>query len=654
MTSVFLSYAREDLARARQLAGALEVAGYDLWWDRHVQAGESFGAQIEEQLDRADAVVVLWSKSAVRSSWVQDEASVGRDTARLVPLLLDATPPPLGFRQFQALDLSGWRGRAPPRLDEIAAAIDRTADKPRSAPLPATPTARLPALRSRTLAIALVIALVLAAVAALLWSGGQRGSTAPSVALVAGETGDAARSKALAQQLANDLGRLGSGSAGRLAVLGGDSRRAAKAAYLVRVAAYSDPAMSRADLSLTVPETDEILWSATFDRPAGGDSDLRQQAAVELTAVLSCLVESGSAVGGPLATDVLKVHLEGCARLADPQGGRMDEEAAIVYRFVTEKAPGFALGWASLALIEANAIPGLTQPERRAIWPVAIDHAARARKLDPKLGEVYAAEAALTLPGEWGKKIRLYDRGLLADPGHPLLLQARAQILMKVGRVNEAVDNARRALESDPLSPSVREVHISQLAYSGRPQAALKALEEAERTWPGATSVRDVRYRFDLRYGDPANALRLLKEQGKRELGPIASDPSWEAYLKARIDPSSRNVEAAVSAFMERVVKNRWDVVAALQALGEFGRIDQAYAILEPAEAIDGLSGGTEALFRPGMRGFRSDPRFMRVAHRLGLLDYWRQNQLWPDFCRDPGMPYDCAQEAAKYLRPKE
>ena len=103
---------------------------------------------------------------------------------------------------------------------------------------------------------------------------------------------------------------------------------------------------------------------------------------------------------------------------------------------------------------------------------------------------------------------------------------------------------------------------------------------------------------------------------------------------------------------MDRVAKNPWDVVAAVQALGEFGQIDQAYAILEPAEAIDGLSGGTEALFRPGMRGFRSDPRFMRLAHRVGLLSYRQKTRVWPDFCSDPKLPYDCAREAAKILRP--
>jgi exonuclease VII large subunit len=43
---------------------------------------------------------------------VRDEAGAGRDRGRLVPVQIDATMPPLGFRQFQAIDLSAWKGRA--------------------------------------------------------------------------------------------------------------------------------------------------------------------------------------------------------------------------------------------------------------------------------------------------------------------------------------------------------------------------------------------------------------------------------------------------------------------------------------------------------------------------------------------------------------
>src|SRR3569623_1339913 len=112
MAGVFLSYDREDADKARPLATALEKAGHEVWWDLHVRGGAQFSKVMEEALRAADAVVVLWSKHSVESPWVRDEAAAGRDSGRLIPVSLDQTEPPLGFRQFQTLDLSNWRGRA--------------------------------------------------------------------------------------------------------------------------------------------------------------------------------------------------------------------------------------------------------------------------------------------------------------------------------------------------------------------------------------------------------------------------------------------------------------------------------------------------------------------------------------------------------------
>ena len=44
----------------------------------------------------------------------------------------------------------------------------------------------------------------------------------------------------------------------------------------------------------------------------------------------------------------------------------------------------------------------------------------------------------------------------------------------------------------------------------------------------------------------------------------------------------------------------------------------------------------------------RRDPRFMPLVQRLGLVDYWRSSGHWPDFCSEPGLPYDCKAVAAK------
>src|SRR5688572_7275033 len=89
MPSLFLSYARGDMERIRPLAAALEQAGHDVWWDRHIAGGQEFSGAIEQALSAADAVIVCWSAQAIGSAWVRDEAAAGRDTGRLIPVSLD-------------------------------------------------------------------------------------------------------------------------------------------------------------------------------------------------------------------------------------------------------------------------------------------------------------------------------------------------------------------------------------------------------------------------------------------------------------------------------------------------------------------------------------------------------------------------------------
>ena len=127
MARIFLSYARDDVDAAKQLADGLAQGDHDVWWDRHLHGGSRFSTEIDRALKNAEAVVVLWSKASVESAWVQDEAAEGRDSGRLVPVAIGSARPPLGFRQFHTIDLGSWTGEGrPDALDELLDAIDRT------------------------------------------------------------------------------------------------------------------------------------------------------------------------------------------------------------------------------------------------------------------------------------------------------------------------------------------------------------------------------------------------------------------------------------------------------------------------------------------------------------------------------------------------
>ncbi|WP_265571066.1 TIR domain-containing protein [Sphingomicrobium nitratireducens] len=104
MADVFISYSREDRADVEALAKALEAEGFSLWWDRQLTGGHDFSADIEQELQDAKAVLAVWSDAAAKSHWVRDEAGYGREQHKLVPISLDGSAPPIGFRQVHTID----------------------------------------------------------------------------------------------------------------------------------------------------------------------------------------------------------------------------------------------------------------------------------------------------------------------------------------------------------------------------------------------------------------------------------------------------------------------------------------------------------------------------------------------------------------------
>jgi tetratricopeptide (TPR) repeat protein len=109
MADVFLSYARPNAQAAERIAEGLRAAGLSVWFDKDLPAHRSYSDVIEEQLEAAAAVVVLWSKDSVGSQWVRSEANRARETDRLVQLRLDDARLPMPFDQIQCADLKRWK-----------------------------------------------------------------------------------------------------------------------------------------------------------------------------------------------------------------------------------------------------------------------------------------------------------------------------------------------------------------------------------------------------------------------------------------------------------------------------------------------------------------------------------------------------------------
>jgi TIR domain/Bacterial Ig-like domain (group 2) len=131
MADIFLSYAKEDRDVARQIATLLGNAGWVVWWDRRIPAGRTWRSVLEEALQDMRCMVVLWSAHSIESDWVRDEADEARVRKKLVPVLIEAVNPPVGFRNIQAADLSEWDGSSnAPGVQQLLSDLESMIGKP--------------------------------------------------------------------------------------------------------------------------------------------------------------------------------------------------------------------------------------------------------------------------------------------------------------------------------------------------------------------------------------------------------------------------------------------------------------------------------------------------------------------------------------------
>ena len=617
------------------MAKALEKTGHTVWWDRHIKGGAQFSREIEEALNRAEAVVVLWSAHSVDSAWVRDEAAAGRDTRRLVPARLDQVEPPLGFRQYQTIDLSGRSGRngakAIHALVEAVEAVAGTASEA-AKPMPKPRRWLVP-----RWAIASALLVVLTALALFAWKPWDRGSSVPVVAVTAADPG--AASVGLARDLMLKLGVLQQARTDYLRLT-----ETEPGAGLVLEAGSSAPnGRVEASLALFAGRDRSLLWSKQFTEARTGAGDLRHQVAITAARVLDCALQALNDKQARLSQPVLKLYLNGCASFDELAYGELRPMISIM-RKVTRQAPRFKGGWGKL--IQAEILTAITGPSDPSLRKPLRQDIAEARRFNPHLAEAYLGEVELLPADAYGERLKLLDLAIRHNPDHADTFAARGHYLRIVGRMSDSVESAKRGAELNPLSPALQYDYVTALGHAGQFDSALQELNHAEQLWPGSRVLADARFRFHLRYGDPRLAVR----------GQIRGATMWsprmiDAFLKARIAPTPANVDAAIRE-AEALMRQRSRAITLLaQTLGTFKREEQLLQLLlnRPGKALASEIG--EVLFHPPMRDLWRDPRAMLVAKQLRLTDYWRTSGNWPDFCFEPDLPYDCKAVEAKLGR---
>lgn len=632
MANVFLSYDREDIGRAKSIAAVLEKAGHEVWWDRHIKGGAQYSNEIENALKHAEAVVVLWSQRSVRSAWVRDEAAAGRDSNRLVPVTLDKTAPPLGFRQYQNISLKNWKGDfQSSEVSQLLTSIDGLSGETTLPPHQAEGSDRKKlALPIR--AIAAVAIVLLVALAAVLFMPSGRGTGVRTI--VVGSANVSPANQAVAQDLFVRLTTLQTATAGLVRLQRADLGARVKADLVFEAAASHDPQDIGQSLALLDGKDRSVLWSKDFDQGSGSLADLKLQVAYTAARVLECALEALSPGKRRLDQPTLKLYLNGCARLSENYGAGAASLIPI-FSEVVKKSPDFRAGWANLLLADVRLLDRKDSAETEA---TARSHLSEARKLHPNMPEATVLEVSLLPLSSYQQALRLLDTAKRQNPDNPDVLSFRADPLLAVGRMQEAIEDAKRAADLDPLSPSTRGSYILALAYAGRVDAAKKELQTLERLWPGTGILQEIQFRFHLRFGDPKKALEMARSL---DIG----GENQERFLLARANPTEQNINDMVNNARHGASSAEFLGFMA-QALGEFGRNEQLFELLNNWPNRDDIRSLGNVYFRPALKGLRHDPRFMKIAGKAGLVSYWKTSGQWPDFCSEPDLPYECEEAA--------
>jgi hypothetical protein len=119
MADLFLSYSHEDIKLAETLAQLLEAVGVTVWWDRRMIAGDKMHDVIDEEIEKAKAVVVLWSPISVKSDWVLGEAQTAHELKKLVPIKIDECKLPINYRSIHTPEI--YKSKV--ELDKLAKAL---------------------------------------------------------------------------------------------------------------------------------------------------------------------------------------------------------------------------------------------------------------------------------------------------------------------------------------------------------------------------------------------------------------------------------------------------------------------------------------------------------------------------------------------------
>ena len=130
MQRIFISYSRKDIDFARKLAGDLEKAGYDVWWDlSDLRGGDDWVRTIPDAISSSQYVIVVLTPDAIESEWVRKEYTQALSLRKkIIPIMLKPSSVPFALNTINFVNFAN--GEYEDRFKELLPALGFTGTPP--------------------------------------------------------------------------------------------------------------------------------------------------------------------------------------------------------------------------------------------------------------------------------------------------------------------------------------------------------------------------------------------------------------------------------------------------------------------------------------------------------------------------------------------
>jgi DNA-binding winged helix-turn-helix (wHTH) protein/TolB-like protein len=511
-------------------------------------------------------------------------------------------------------------------------------------------------LRSRRGALLVAVALlVLVSVAAALWMfhGRAPDHHALRVAVQPFETlSDSAVAQSLARRIPNEVVDALGDSQIETVLVGEQAGKEAAGTgvatpgLIVTGMLHDDGHSTIVDVRIEDGTTRAALWSTEFKRDREEAADLPLEVAARVADVVN-ITNFARSANPPLTDDsALTPLLQTTDMIRDAHDGAwapmLENAQGVVVRH-----PEFAFGHSVLAAAYAEAADSIDVPDRaRVMSDAARREANLTLRLDPEDAGAYAVLSGLEPTYNYRAAEAILLRGIkfARHPKEPLgaLYSYEGRLLENVGRLREALSFQLVAQATDRWGPP-KTVKLALIyANMGNLPVARGLLQRAVQRWPNHSAVRAMRQYIPGFYDRPSNALANL-DVLDAQTSPDESNAIWRSFIEAKSAHSARATGAAIPRIREAADRNKISRETEIMMLADLG--DTREAMEAANSALDHQKLQAWFLFTPVTRNLRQDPGFVRLASRMGLIEYWRETGKRPDFCAGGTTASECSPE---------